>query len=146
MMPVGLGIKNFGDLILSFAINFDWWQRRLGPLQNGVWDWRLEHWDMEDWVDCMHAVQKSQSVRPEAHSGDHLKGTEIFLSQSLRGPSGPEELYFNKHIGSDSKFRGQSPMSIGRDLVPWLSGFDLLFQGGLDLIDVKGEVLGPRGC
>jgi hypothetical protein len=52
----------------------------------------------------------------------------------------------DKHIGSDSKFGGQSMMSIGRDLIPRLSGFDFLFQGGLDLIDVEGEVSGPRGC
>jgi hypothetical protein len=76
---------------------------------------------MENWVDCTHAVWKSQSVRPEAHLGYNLKGTEIFLSQFLRGPSGLEELRFNKYIGSDSKFRGQSPTSIGQDLVPRLS-------------------------
>ena len=63
---------------------------------------------MEDQVDCMHAVWKSQSVIPEAHSGDHLKGTEIFLSQFIRGLSGPEELRFDKHMGSDSKFGGRS--------------------------------------
>jgi hypothetical protein len=73
---------------------------------------------MEDRVDCTHAVQKSQSIRPEAYSGDHLKGAEIYLSQFLRGLSGPEELRFDKRIGSDSKFRRRSPMSIGQDLVP----------------------------
>jgi hypothetical protein len=144
-MPVGLGIKNFEDLVLGFAINFDWQWRRLGLLWNGVQDQRLEHRDMEDQVDCTHAVWKSQSVRPEAHSGYNLK-REIFLSQFLQEPSGPEELRFDKHIVSDSKFGGRSPMSIGRDLIPRLSGFDLLFQGGLDLIDVEGEVSGPRGC
>jgi len=101
---------------------------------------------MEDRVDCTHAVRKSQGVRPEAHSGDHLKRSEILLSQFLRGPSGSEELRFDKRMGSDSKFGGRGPTSIGRDLVPGLSGFDLLFQGGLDLIDVEGEVSGPRGC
>jgi hypothetical protein len=146
MTSVDLGVKDFGDLILGFAINLDWRRRRLGPLQNGVQDQRLEHRDMKDRVDCTHAVWKSQGVRPEAHSGDHLKGTEIFLSQYLRGPSGSEELRFDKCMGSDSKFRGRSPTSIGRNLVPRLSGFDLLFQGGLDLIDVEGEVSGPRGC
>jgi hypothetical protein len=99
---------------------------------------------MEDRVDCTHAVRKSQGVRPEAHLGDHLKGTEILLSQCLRALSGSEELRFDKRMGSDSKFGG--PMSIGRDLVPRLSGYDLLFQGSLDLIDVEGKVSGPRGC
>jgi hypothetical protein len=121
MTPVGLGVKDFGDLVLGFAVNFDWRWRRLGPLQNGVQDQRLEHRDMEDRVDCTYAVQKSQSVRPEAHSGDHLKGTEILLSQFLRGPSGSEELHFDKCIGSNSKFGGRSPTSICRDLVPRLS-------------------------
>jgi hypothetical protein len=68
---------------------------------------------MEDRMDCTHAVWKSQSVRPEAHSDDHLKRTEILLSQFLRGPSGSEELRFDKRIGSDSKFGGWSPTSIG---------------------------------
>jgi hypothetical protein len=113
MTPVGLGIKNLGDLILGFAINFDWWRRRLGLLRNGGQDRRLEHQDMEDRVDCTHAVRKLQSIRPEAHSGYNLKGTEIFLSQFLRGPSGLEELRFDKRIGSDSKFRGWIPTSIG---------------------------------
>jgi hypothetical protein len=143
---VGLRVKDFGDLILGFAVNFDWRQRRLGLLRNGVRDQRLEHRDMEDRMDCTHAVRKLQSVRPEAHSGNHLKGTEILLSQFLRGPSGSEELHFDKRIGSDSKFGGRSLMSIGRDLIPRLSGFDLLFRCGLDMIDVKGEVSGPRGC
>jgi hypothetical protein len=58
-MPVGLGVKYFGDLILGFAVNLDWRQRRLGPLRNGVRDRRLEHRDMEDQVDCTHAVRKS---------------------------------------------------------------------------------------
>jgi hypothetical protein len=146
MTPVSLGIKNFGDLVLGFTVNFNWLRRGLGPLQNGVWDRRLDHRDMEDQVDCTHAVRKSQSVRPEAHLGDSLKGTEIFLSQFLQGRSGPEELCFDKRIGSDSKFRGWSPMSIGQDLVPRLSGFDLLFQGSLDLINVEGEVSCLRGC
>jgi hypothetical protein len=101
---------------------------------------------MEDWMDCTHAVRKSQSVRPEAHSGDHLKGTEILLSQFLRGPSGSEELRFDKRIGSDSKVGGRSPTNISQYLVLRLSRFDLLFQGGQDLIDVMGEISDPRGC
>jgi hypothetical protein len=59
MAPVGLGIKNFGNLILGFTVDFDWRWRRLGLLWNGVQDRRLKHRDMEDQVDCMHAVWKS---------------------------------------------------------------------------------------
>jgi hypothetical protein len=112
-MPVDLGIENLRDLVLSFTVNFDWQRRRLGQLRDGVRDQRLEHQDMEDQVDCPHTVRKSQSVRPEADSGYNLKGTEIFLSQFLRGPSGSEELHFDKYIGSNSKFGGRILTSIG---------------------------------
>jgi hypothetical protein len=47
-------------------------------------DQRLDHRDMEDRVDCTHAVRKSQSVRPEAHSGTS-KGLRYFSASFFEG-------------------------------------------------------------
>jgi len=58
---------------------------------------------MEDWVDYTHAVQELKSVRPGASSCDHFKGAKVFFSELLRGPSGVEELCFDKCMRTNSE-------------------------------------------
>jgi hypothetical protein len=100
-MPVGLGVEYFRDLVLGFAVNLDW-RRRIrdwvrSGMEFGTKGLSMETWKT-GWTARMLSGSRRQGVRPEAHSGDHLKGTAILLSQFLRGPSGSEELHFDKCI------------------------------------------------
>ena len=54
-----LGVKDFGYLIVGFTVDFNWWWGQLDSVWNQVWSHGFKHRDMEDRVDCMHAVQKS---------------------------------------------------------------------------------------
>ena len=69
----------------------------------------FEHRDMEDRVDCMHAVWKSSSVRVGANSSNNLERAKILLSKLLGGSSGLEELHFYKYMRSCFKFQSVVP-------------------------------------
>ena len=58
---------------------------------------------MEDRVDRMHAVWKPKGVRSGASSGNHFEGAEVFFGKLLQGPSGAEELHFDKHMRTNSE-------------------------------------------
>jgi len=117
-----------GYFILGFAINFNWWWGCLDLIQDGVGSFRLKHRNMEDQVACMHAVQKPKSVRPGASLGNHFEGAKIIFSKLLQGPSGAEELRFDKCVRTNSELRSWAALGIGRDLIARLSELDLLFQ------------------
>ena len=56
---VYLGIKDFQYFVLGFTVNFDWRWRQLDSIWDRVRSRRFEHRDMEDRVNCTHAVRKS---------------------------------------------------------------------------------------
>ena len=74
-----------------------------------------------------------------ADSSYNLEGAEIFLGELLGRSSGPEELRFYKHVRSCFKFWGIVLMRVSRDLVPRLSGFNVLFQFLVKLVKVDCE-------
>ena len=104
-MLVYLGVKDSQYFILGFTINFDWRWRQLDSVWNWIWSHEFKHRDMEDSVDCMHAVWKSWSVRVGADLSNNLEGVKIFLGKLLGRLSGPEELRFYKHLRSRFEFQ-----------------------------------------
>ena len=60
MLVVNFGIENFKDLIFEFSFNLNWWQRWLCLVQNGIWKtgFQLEH--MEDRVQGLESLQKTE--------------------------------------------------------------------------------------
>ena len=56
---VYLGVKDFRYFVLGFTVDFDWRWGQLDSVWNRVRSCGFEHRDMEDRVDCMHAVRKS---------------------------------------------------------------------------------------
>ena len=112
---------------------------------DGVESHRLKHRNMEDWVDCMHAVQKLKSVRPGASLGDHFERAEVLFSELLRRPSGVEELCFDKHVRTNSELRSWIMLGTGQDLIARLSKLNLLFQLDMQLVKVNSEVVSSRG-
>ena len=74
-----------------------------------------------------------------ADSSYNLKGAEIFLGELLGRSSGPEELRFYKRMRSHFEFQGVVPTRVSRDLVPRLSGFNVLFQFLVKLVKVNCE-------
>ena len=75
----------------------------MDSVRDGVGSHRLEHRNMEDWVDCTHAVWEPKSVRPGASSGDHFERAKVLFSELLQRLSGAEELCFDKHMRTNSK-------------------------------------------
>ena len=75
----------------------------------------------------------------------NLEGAEILLGELLGGSSGPEELRFYKCMRSCFEFRGVVLTQVRRDLVPRLSGFDVLFQFLVKLVKVDCEGSGSGG-
>ena len=74
-----------------------------------------------------------------ADSSYNLEGAEIFLGELLGRSSGPEELRFYKRMRSRFEFRSIILTRVSRDLVPRLSGFDVLFQFLVKLVKVDCE-------
>ena len=72
-----------------------------------------------------------------ANSSDNLKGAEILLDELLGRSSGPEELHFYKHVRSHLELQSVIPTGVSRDLVPRLSGFNVLFQFLMKLVKVN---------
>ena len=74
----------------------------------------------------------------------NLEGAKILLGELLGRSSGPEELRFYKHMRSCFEFWGIILTRVRRDLVPRLSGFDVLFQFLVKLVkvDCEGSGLG----
>ena len=69
----------------------------------------------------------------------NLEGAEILLGELLGRSSGPEELSFYKRMRSCFKFQGIVLTRVSRDLVPRLSGFNVLFQFLVKLVKVDCE-------
>ena len=57
---VDLGVGYFNDLVLGFAINDNRHRWRFNTVQNRVWDAQFQHGDMENRMDCSHAVRQMQ--------------------------------------------------------------------------------------
>ena len=74
-----------------------------------------------------------------ADSSYNLEGAKILLSELLGRSSGPEELHFYKRVRSHFEFQSVVPTRVGRDLVPRLSGFNVLFQFLVKLVKVNCE-------
>jgi len=85
MVLVDFRVEDFGYFVLRFAINFNWWWGCLDLVWIGVESCRLEHRNIEDRVDCMHAIQKPKSVRPGASLGDHFEGAKYFSASFFKG-------------------------------------------------------------
>ena len=79
-----------------------------------------------------------------ANSSYNLEGAKILLGELLGRSSGPEELHFYKRMRSCFEFRSVVPTRVSQDLVPRLSGFNVLFQFLVKLVkvDCKGSGLG----
>ena len=77
-----------------------------------------------------------------ADSSYNLEGAEILLGELLGRSSGPEELRFYKRVRSCFEFWGVVPTRVSQDLVPRLSGFNVLFQFLVKLVKVNCEGLG----
>ena len=76
-----------------------------------------------------------------ADSSYTLEGAEILLSEHLGRSSGPEELHFYKHVRFRFKFQSVVPTRVSQDLVPSLSGFNVLFQFLVKSVKVDCEGL-----
>ena len=50
---VYLGIKDRGYFVFQFPINDDWRVRNGVPTREGIRSCRLDHVDMENWIECM---------------------------------------------------------------------------------------------
>ena len=50
---------------------------------DGVRSCRLEHRDVRDQMDCIHAVWKPKGIRPGDSSSNNFKGAKILLSELL---------------------------------------------------------------
>ena len=74
-----------------------------------------------------------------ADSSYNLKGAEILLSELLGRSSGLEELCFYKRMRARFEFQSVVPTRVSRDLVPRLSGFNVLFQFLVKLVKVDCE-------
>ena len=139
---VDLGVEYFSDLVLGLAINDNRRGWRFDTVRNGVWDARLQHGDMENRMDRSHAVRQTQYVRMHTCLANYFKRTEIFFSKLLRGSGRTEELSPNKCKGTEGKFRVGGSGSVSRDLVPRLGLSDVILQGGVQLVQIHGELVG----
>ena len=72
-----------------------------------------------------------------ADSSYNLEGAKILLSELLGRLSGQEELRFYKRVRSCFKFQSVVATRVSRDLVPRLSGFNVLFQFLVKLVKVN---------
>ena len=61
-------------------------------VRDGVGSFRLNHRDMKDQMDCIHAVWKPENVGPGASWGNDFKGANILLSEFLQRDICVEEL------------------------------------------------------
>ena len=57
---VDLQVEDLFDLILSFAVDVDWRWRSLYTIGDRVWCCRFQLRDVEDGVNRLHRVQKSE--------------------------------------------------------------------------------------
>ena len=112
---------------------------------NRIGSRRLEHRDVEDRVDCTHAVRKPESVRPGASLGNCFERAKILFGEFLQRPSGVEELCFDKCVRANRELGGWISPSIGQDLVSRLSEFHLLFQLDMQLVKVTSKVMSSGG-
>jgi len=76
---VNLGVEDLSDLKLWFAIYFDWWWRRLYPVWYGVGYGRFELGDMENGVNCMHGIWKTERKREGAYLRDDSVGSQCHI-------------------------------------------------------------------
>ena len=76
---VNLGVEDLGDLELRFTIYFDRWRRRLYPVWYGVGYGQFELGDMEDGVNGMHGIWKTERKREGAYLRDDGVGTQVLL-------------------------------------------------------------------
>ena len=74
-----------------------------------------------------------------ADSSYNLEGAEILLSELLGRSSGLEELRFYKRVRSRFEFWSVVLTRVSQDLVPRLSGFNVLFQFLVKLVKVNCE-------
>ena len=77
-----------------------------------------------------------------ADSSNNLKGAKIFLGKLLGRSSGLEELHVYKCVRSHFKFWSDILTRVSQDLVPRLSGFNVLFRFLMKLVKVDCEGLG----
>ena len=64
---VNLGVEDLRDLELQFTINFHQWRRRSYPVRYGIGYGRFELGDMEDGVNCVHGIWKTERKREGAY-------------------------------------------------------------------------------
>ena len=55
---IQLRVKDFGNFVFGFAINFDWGRRQLDAIWDDIGGRELKLRDVEDRVDCAHRVGK----------------------------------------------------------------------------------------
>ena len=72
-----------------------------------------------------------------ADSSYNLEGAKILLGELLGRSSGLEELHFYKHVRSWFEFWSVILTLVSQDLVPRLSGFNVLFQFLMKLVKVN---------
>jgi len=76
---VNLGVEDLSDLKLWFTIYFDRWQRRLYPVRYGVGCGQFKLGDMEDGMNGVHGIWKTECKREGAYLHDDSVGHQVLL-------------------------------------------------------------------
>jgi len=76
---INLGVEDLRDLELWFTIHFDQWQRRLYLVRYGVGYGRFELGDVEDRVNGVHGIWKTEPKREGAYLRNDSVGPKILF-------------------------------------------------------------------
>ena len=96
---VDLGVEDFGDLVLLFAVNLDWRWGCGDTLWNGAGDEGLKHGDVIDGVDAPELRRKTECERLGTDLSDDGIGPEVAIGELARRSSGAERRLPSRRLG-----------------------------------------------
>lgn len=137
--------ENFGDFELDFVV--DNYRRRwiLLATRESVGNMRFELRDVENWMYFSKVVGELYREGLRTGLSEDLEGTEKTRSEFTSGLSGLDVLGVDEDEVVDLEVRRWSSAFVRGFGIPILSVSDLLFERGLQLKDVNGEVAGATG-
>ena len=72
-----------GNFIFGFPVNYDWSRGWLYSLGESVGCSGFKHGHMEDWMNRVHRLWKTESERESTRLGNDFIGSKIFFREFL---------------------------------------------------------------
>lgn len=138
-------VNNHVDLVLEFAVDFDW-RRRIGcPAGDVARNKRFEHRDVVYRMNAAELLRKGERVGLRANLSDDLVRSKGLLGE-LGGRTGcSEELRLDEDFVTDLNIQRRSPARVSRSLITTLGLGNLLPKLGMQLLQVNDEISGFCG-